>query len=161
MSSNPNLQPPAPAASPQSPWKKIRTWLVAILCVVVVLYIGATRVYSFFDSLHDYASDTVNHFYTAIKGQDYATAFSYLAPGMETLGGAVLTQADFTQQAKSIDQAKGVVKSYKITNIAPGAQDGTKDITVSVTRNGAPYDVDLNVTEVSTDNWGISKYDDL
>lgn len=80
---------------------------------------------------------------------------------METPGGAVLTQADFTQQAKSIDQAKGVVQSYKITSIAPGTRNGTKDIPVSVTRNGAPYDVDLNVTEVSTDNWGISKYDNL
>jgi hypothetical protein len=150
MSSNPNQKP----AAPETFWQKLRNWVVGILIVLFILYIGVTRVLSFVDSVHnavhDYVSDDVNGFYTAIKNQDYDTAYTYMTPLVQ-VGGSILKKADFIQQAKDIDAAKGPVKSYNIVNVAPGVRDGTKSVTVTVTRNGEPYDVKLGKA-------GINKY---
>jgi hypothetical protein len=100
---------------------------------------------------------TVQQYYTAIKSQDYATAYSYLESNLTTTNGQTLTQQLFTQAAMARDTSSGQVTNFTVT---ADPNDSTK-FTVSVTRGtSAPYTVNIQVLMVGSD-WKISSYDGI
>jgi hypothetical protein len=101
--------------------------------------------------------DQANDYYLAISVQDYANAYSYLAPNMTTTDGKALTQQLFTQQAEALDSSEGQVSDYTPT---ADPNDQTK-VTVQVTRaNGKSYTVHLTFTQ-GEDQWVISSFDNI
>jgi NTF2-like N-terminal transpeptidase domain len=156
--------PPVPSYVPQQPPKKRRTglWIfLGILAVLVLaclgvagaLYIGVT---------HNPATDVANKYYTAIQSQDYATAYSYLDASSITFNNQNLTQSLYTQAAQAVDAQKGKVTSYSITSSNINTSNGvnTATFTVSVTRNGSPYDVHLKLQQEGS-NWKIVSIDNI
>ena len=168
--------------APQQPRKKGRRWL-PILITVLVLISCASSAYPYISSvLHDPVPGIVNQYYTAIKNQDYATAYMYLgvhqwtsgvtsnpergvAGGWGFPGGQdFMTQSDFTQAAQYADTTQGKVRTFTIEDtMRPLDSSGiyTATASVSVTRNGAPYYVNLNLEQIEGEDWKIIGFDDL
>ena len=188
MTTNDPGQPEsAPYGSPPSDWqeqprKKGRRWL-KILIAILVLLSGAASVYSFISSvLHDPVPGIVTQYYTAIKNQDYASAYNYLGlhqslsglqsnPGRGIVGGwgfpgglDLLTLSEFTQEAQYADTTQGKVRTFNIENtMRPLNSSGSYTATASVrvTRNGDSYYVNLNLQQIGGGDWKIIGYDSL
>jgi len=111
---------------------------------------------------HNPATDVVNKYYTAIQNQDYATAFSYLDASSITFNNQNLTQSLYAQAAQAVDAQKGKVTSYSITSSNINTSNGanTASFTVSVTRNGSPYDVHLKLQQEGS-AWKIVSIDNV
>ena len=90
------------------------------------------------------SSFTVDHYYTAIARQEYDTAYKYLDASKATLGGQPLTQSLFLQTCQALDAQKGPVSSYSFSTPS-GNPLAPETFTVTVTRNGQPYTVHLEV----------------
>jgi hypothetical protein len=155
-------QGPLPYGQPQP--RKSRRWLWIILGIIVVLLFSCGG--SIFAIVHFFANspatDIANKYYTAIKKQDYTTAFKYMDPNLETSQGDLITQDLFTQAGQGLDTEKGYVSDYTITRYAMNSTNGvnTAEFTVSVTRNGAPYNVHLKLEQEGND-WKIIRYDNI
>ncbi|HZR39865.1 MAG TPA: hypothetical protein VFB12_07105 [Ktedonobacteraceae bacterium] len=159
--------PPVPGAMPTQQPKRSRRWLWIVLGVIVgLLLVCGVGTFAIFNTIaHNPATDVVNKYYTAIKTQDYATAFQYLDPTMKmTVQGTSqqITSDLFTQVGQAYDTEKGKVNNYSITNTQLSTNNGvnTADLTVSVTRNGAAYDVHLGLRQEG-DAWKIISFDNL
>ena len=155
--------PPAPpdSVAPQQQRKKRRRWPWIVLSIVVVLAAGIFALVNFIS--HNPATDLANQYYTAIKKQDYATAYRYLAPNMTTSpDNQPLTQDLFTQAGQGLDTTKGQVTKYTITSTSLNSNNGvnTADFTVNVTRNYGSYDVHLHLQQQGTD-WKILSFDNI
>jgi hypothetical protein len=158
--------PPVPAPAQQP--KKGRRWLWIILGIIGVLVLACVG--GFFvvinTVLHNPATDVVNHYYTAIASQNYGTAYQYLDPSIKLTTsqgtGQQITQALFTQAGQGLDTAKGKVTSYKITSTLLSTNNGGNfaSFTVSVTRNGAPYDIHLMLHQEGS-TWKIISFDNV
>ncbi len=156
--------PPVPGYVPQPPPKKRRTglWIfLGILAVLVLACIGGVAVFVY-NVTHNPATDVANKYYTAIQNQDYATAYSYLDASNITFDNQSLTQSLYTQAAQTVDTQKGQVTSYSITSSNVNSSNGvnTATFTVSVTRNGSPYDVHLKLQQKGSD-WKIVSIDNV
>jgi hypothetical protein len=102
---------------------------------------------------------TVNQYYTAVKNQDYSTAFSYINANSTELNGQTLTQDLFTTAAQLLDTAKGKVTNYSVGNIS--SSNNVTSVTVTVTRaNAPPYDVHLQLQQVNG-SWKITSLDNI
>jgi hypothetical protein len=171
---SPYAQPQSPygqqpgSLSPQMP-RKSRRWLWIVLGIVVVLLLACTggifAVIHFVVSNSSSSTDAANHYYTAIKNQDYTTAFGYLDPNLKLTYQGQTRQATaslFTQVGKAYDSDKGTVSSYTITSTSLNTSNGvnTASFTVSVTRNGNPYDVHLELQQEGND-WKVISFDSL
>jgi hypothetical protein len=175
--SHPQQPPDVPSPSDeQKQPRKIAPpgWLLAPL----FLLMAGTCAYSYIStSLHDPVPGIVNQYYTAVKNQDYATAYGYLGLHVITSydrshparmvrwgfpgGRPFMAQSDFTQAAQDTDTADGKVRTFSIVNTGlplDGSWVLTGTATVSVTRNGVPYYVDLNLEQIG-DAWEIVGYD--
>ena len=156
--------PPVPGYVPQPPPKKRRTglWIfLGILAVLVLACIGGVAVL-YYIGTHNPATDVANKYYTAIQNQDYATAYSYLDASNITFNNQNLTQGLYTQAAQAVDAQKGKVTSYSITSTNVSSSNGvnTATFTISVTRNGSPYDVHLKLQQEGS-NWKIVSIDNI
>ncbi len=159
--------PPSYAGSipPQQP-KKRRRWPWIVLGIVIVLLLACGGgVFAVVQLIaHNPATDVVNHYYTAIENQDYATAFGYLDPNMKLTTsqgpGGQMTQDLFAQVGQEFDTQRGKISKYNITNTALNSSNGvnTGTFTVSLTRSGAPYDVHLQLQQEGND-WKIISFD--
>jgi hypothetical protein len=93
-----------------------------------------------------------DQYYTAIRDQDYARAYSYLGSGLQ----ARLSQEAFSQQAQRQDEALGRVSRYAYANV-PGGDPAT--VILTVTRaNGTSYTVHLEVRQEGG-AWKVSAFD--
>ena len=157
-------QVPYYAPQQQQPPKKRRRWLWIVLGVVGVLLLVCVGggVLLFYLGTHNGATDAANQYYTAIEKQDYNTAFTYLDTSNFILNGRTINQVVFSQAGQIVDQTKGKVTNFSITNTSISSNNGvnTAQITVSVTRNGPPYDVHLNLQQESS-GWKITKIDNI
>jgi hypothetical protein len=148
--------------------KKSRLWLWITLGIVGVLVLCGgcvtASVFGFANLVsNNPATDAVNHYYTAIKNQDYTTAYGYLDSNLKTYqGNQQLTPELFTQAGQGLDTTKGYVSSYNITSTQLNTNNGvnTANFTVSVTRNGTSYDVHLQLQE-ENNGWKIISYDNI
>jgi hypothetical protein len=130
---------------------------------VVVLAIGGGIFVLFNFLTHNGATDAVNKYYTAIKTQDYATAYQYLDSNMRTsVSDLPLTQDLFTRAGQGLDRIEGQVTKYTITSTSLKSTNGvnTGTFTISVTRGGTSYDVHLQLKQEG-DNWKIISYDHI
>jgi len=106
------------------------------------------------------------HYYDAIKSQDYAQAYAHLDQKMTlTLQGQEqqLNGPLFPQVAQAYDQTKGKVSDYRITGIQISSSTDSGNIaetTVKVTRNATSYDVHLRLKQEG-DDWKIVSFDSL
>ncbi len=156
-------QVPYYAPQQQQPPKKRRRWLWIVLGIVGVLLLvcvgGGLLLFNFLT--HNGATDAANQYYTAVEKQDYNTAFTYLDTNL-TLNGQSLTQSLYIQGAMLFDQAKGKLTAYSISNISLNSNNGvnTAMLTVSETRNGAPYDVHVQLKQESG-GWKITSVDNF
>jgi len=102
-------------------------------------------------------SQLAQDYYLAISVQDYANAYSYLAPNMTTSDGQKLTLALYTQEAQALDASEGQVTDYTVT---ADPNDQTK-VTVQVTRSkGKTYTVHLTFVQGDS-QWVISSFDNI
>ena len=156
--------PPVPSYIPQQPPKKRRTGLWIILGILAVLVLACVGVVGtlYYIGTHNPATDVANKYYTAIQNQDYATAYSYLDVSNITYNNQSPTQSLYTQAAQGVDAQKGKVTSYSITNSNISTSNGTNtaSFTISVTRNGSPYDVHIKEQQEGS-NWKIISIDNI
>ncbi len=156
--------PPVPGYVPQQPPQKRRTGLWIFLGILVVLVLacigGALYYVGTYGGTHNPATDVANKYYTAIQNQDYATAYSYLDASSITFNNQNLTQSLYTQAAQAVDAQKGKVTSYSITSSNTSNGANTASFTVSVTRNGSPYDVHLKLQQEGS-AWKIVSVDNV
>jgi hypothetical protein len=97
---------------------------------------------------------TVDQYYTAIRNQDYAQAYTFLDASLKTS----MTQEQFIQMARSRDTAEGVIS--KLDTIAPDfASNPAEYVVVTATRShGTSYTVHLQLRQVGQ-NWKITAFD--
>ena len=101
----------------------------------------------------------VNEYYTAVKNQDYNTAFSYISTNLTASNGQNLTQQLYTTAAQALDTVKGKVTNFSVGSVS--TNNNVANVTVSVTRGGGtPYDVHLQLQQVNG-TWKITSYDNI
>jgi hypothetical protein len=167
------LPPPASAqpgaAMPQPARKPSRTWIpvvVTFFSVIVLLSCGLCGwgFYSIFNSSFQITNGvmtTVNDYYSAIEQQNYAAAYSELAPQGSISG---LTQQAFIQQAQQRDQQFGPVTSYVPGQPGFGFNSSNQPdlsqmtLPVSITRTHLHYSALLTLQKIGN-NWLITDFD--
>jgi hypothetical protein len=160
--------PPVPDyAQPQQQPRQSRRalWIVlGILGALIVLSCAVCGIFfalgiGFFAKTVAAPTSTVDQYYTAIKNQNYDTAYSYLAPNLTASNGQQLTQAIYKTAAQALDTVKGTVSNFTIGNIS--VNNDTASMTVTVKRaNASAYDVHLQLKQVSG-TWKITSYDNI
>jgi hypothetical protein len=103
---------------------------------------------------------TAASYYQAIEKQDYATAYTYLDTSGVTVAGQTFTKDAFVQAAQLYDTAKGKVSSFSQTGMNLDSSGNTATVTMSVTRNGSAYTVNLQMKKVGSD-WKITAADNF
>jgi hypothetical protein len=102
---------------------------------------------------------TVDQYYTAVKNQNYSTAYSYISTNSTVLNGHNLTQELYTTTAQALDTAKGKVTNFSVGNFS--TSNNIANVTVSVTRaNGSSYDVHLQLQQING-SWKITSFDNI
>jgi hypothetical protein len=150
----------------QPPQKKSRKWLwitLAIIGGVLVLGCGGCVIASAvgINILGNVAGPTVtaNAYYQAIKDQDYNKAYTYWDTSKVTsVGGQQVTQGAFVQLGQLDDKLRGAVTSFSQTNESTNGDTATA--TMSVTRNGSTYPVQLQMHKVGSD-WKITSANNI
>ena len=145
---------------PQQPQKKSLRWLwitLGILGGIIVLGcvgcgITAALGVGFFAKTIG-PTVVADEYYTALKNRDYPKAYTYWdSSGNTTVQGKQATEEEFAILAQTVDTVKGPVTSF---SAAPDSNDPSL-VTVTVTRNGTPYDVQLQFQQVNG-SWKIVK----
>jgi hypothetical protein len=91
-------------------------------------------------------------YYSAIKTQDYGSAYSYLGSGLQT----EYSQQTFTQAVQQQNAVLGPVSRFGMTSIPTG---DPAYFTLTVTRtNGTTYDVHLELRQ-EEGAWKITTFD--
>ena len=158
---------PAPGYMPPQQPKRSRRglWIaLAIIAGVIVLGCGVCGIFSiagigFFAKTIAGPAIAVDQYYTAVKNQDYNTAFSYISTNLTASNGQTLTQELYTTAAQALDTVKGKVTNFSVG--PPSINNNVATVTVSVTRGGtAPYNVQLQLQQVNG-AWKITSYDNI
>ena len=106
-------------------------------------------------------SVAANSYYQNIKDQNYDQAYTYLDTS-GTVQSQFVNASSFAQVAKAQDQVKGPVTAFSQTNISTDSTNGvnTASVTMSVTRSGAAYAVQLQLKE-ENGVWKITSFDTI
>ena len=102
---------------------------------------------------------TADNYYSALKGKDYEKAYSYVDADKFTIGGERVTLDQFKQKAQTADSERG-----SISTSSSGNGDYTNDsttMTMTVTRGGKPYVVQLILRNTGNNVWKIVSADSL
>jgi hypothetical protein len=145
--------PPAPKYTPfpgyTQPRRSSYRWLWIMLGIVIVLGILGGVLLALYYNSPLRASDM---YYSAIKTQDYATAYSYLGSHLKS----EYSLQSFTQAAQHQDALAGRVSRFGMTNI-PMSEPAY--VTLTVTRmNGTTYDVHLELRQEGG-AWKVTAFD--
>ncbi len=145
---------PVPGAS-QQPRKSYRwVWITLGILALVCVIGGWLIIWGIGSAIHSYGGATItsDQYYTAIRDQDYARAYSLLGSSVK----AGLSQEAFTQQAQQQDEAYGRVSTYSYGNVPVG---DPANATLTVIRaNGISYIVHLEISQEGG-VWKISSFD--
>jgi hypothetical protein len=137
----------------QSPRKSYRwVWIVLGILALVSILGGTLLALGVGFAVNTVGGPTIasDQYYTAIRDQDYARAYSYLGSHLKT----VYSQEAFTQAAQQHDTAAGRVIRYSYANVPIG-----DPATLTVTRvNGTTYTVHMEVRQ-EAGAWKISAFD--
>jgi hypothetical protein len=92
------------------------------------------------------------NYYQALQAHKYIAAYAYLAPNAtDTTTGQQLTLEVFTQIAQDSENAGGPISDFSVAAYPPL-------IVVTVSRNGGPYHVHLQVKQEDS-TWKITSLD--
>lgn len=163
--------PPVPPISYGPPPKKSSLrWLWITLAIVgglLVLTCGGCAIASvagigFFAKTAVGPTTAANAYYQSIKDQNYGQAYSYLTSNMTTTQGQQLTSTLYAQLAQAEDTVNGRVTTFSQTGINVSSSNGvdTATVTMSVTRNGSPYSVTLQLQD-ENGTWKITSYNTI
>ncbi|HLI05056.1 MAG TPA: hypothetical protein VKV40_00640 [Ktedonobacteraceae bacterium] len=153
--------PPPPQSQPQ---KKSLRWLwitLGIIGGIIVLGcigcgITAALGVGFFAKTIG-PTVVADEYYTALKNQDYVQAYSYWdTSSITSVRGQQVTEETFAALARAVDRLKGPVTSF----VAQPNPSDPSQVTVQVTRDGTPYDVQLQFKQVNG-NWKITRADGI
>jgi uncharacterized protein DUF3828 len=101
----------------------------------------------------------VDQYYTAVKNQNYNTAFSYISTNSTQFNGHNLTQDLYMTTAQALDATRGKVTNFSVGNIS--TNNNTATVTVSVTRaNTSAYNVQLQLQQING-SWKITSFDNI
>ena len=158
---------PGPGYAPQqAPRKSSLRWLwitLAIIGGIVVLGCGGCAIASaagigFFAKTVIGPTTTANAYYQAIKDQDYAKAYTYIDTSKASGQLQQETEQAFSALGQLDDKAQGPVTSFSQQNVS--VNNDTATVTMSVTRNGSPYTVHLQMKQEGND-WKIVGFDNI
>lgn len=156
------MKPPAPESGAPPPYdapfpgdtqprRKSHRWVWISVGIVALLCILGGTLLAFYSNSPLRASDM---YYSAIKTQDYSTAYTYLGSGLQT----EYSQQTFTKAALQQDAVAGKVSSFGMTNIPMG---DPAYVTLTVTRaNGTTYDVHLELRQEGG-AWKVTAFDHI
>jgi hypothetical protein len=153
--------PPIPVgyAAPPAPKKSLKWLWITLSIVGGVLVLGCAG----FGSLLLFANlggsdSTVQNYYKAVEQQNYATAFTYFAPGATFTSPQdgktvqIPTEQVYATVAESVDQEYGAVSNYQTSS---GSDDS--HIIAKLTRGTQQYSVNLTLTQIDG-NWKILNF---
>lgn len=149
--------PPVPdyARSPgysQRPRPSYRWVWMTLGSIALVCIIGVALLVGFAANSIGGPTIASDQYYTALRDQDYARAYSYLGAHLKT----VYNQEAFTQMAQQRDAAEGRVRHYSYGNIPVGSPT---PVTLTVTRTyGSTYAVHLEMQQEGG-AWVITAFD--
>jgi hypothetical protein len=149
-----NAPPPpyyAPLPGYTQPRRSSRRWLwITLGIIALVAILGGTLLAFYYNS----PLRTSDMYYSAIKTQDYATAYSYLGSGLQR----EYSQQTFAQAAQQQDEVLGRVSRFGMGNITVDGFNPAS-ITLTVTRtNGSIYDVHLEL-QWEGGAWKVTAFD--
>jgi hypothetical protein len=135
---------------------KYNRWVwIALGILALVSFVGSALIaFGLAFAIHTVGGPTmaVDQYYSAIKDQDYARAYTFLGSDLK----ATLSQEAFTQAAELRDAAAGKVSRFAFSTASTG--DPTM-VSVTVTRTaGISYTVHLQVRHEG-DTWKIAAFD--
>jgi hypothetical protein len=130
-------------------WVWVVLGIVALLCILggTLLALGVGFVVNNYGQSH-----VTDRYYSAIKTQDYATAYAFLGANVK----AGLSQEAFTHTAQQQDATAGRVNRFGFLNV-PTGDPATVSLTVTRT-TGASYTVHLEVRHEGG-VWNITAFD--
>ena len=151
---------------PQQPRQSRRAlWIVlGIVGGLIVLSCATSGIFfalgiGFFARTVAAPTNVVNEYYSAIKIQDYATAYSYLEPTLTTRNGQPLTKDLYTTRAQERDTLYGTVFTFTVGSIS--LYNGIASVTVTVKRtNALAYNDHLQLEQVNS-TWKIIFFDKI
>lgn len=137
----------------QRPRPSSHRWLwITLGTVVLVCIIGGALLVGFAASSVGGPTIASDQYYTALRDQDYARAYSFLGSELK----AAYSQGTFTQMAQQRDAADGRVTRYSYQNIPVGSPT---PVVLTVARaGGATYTVHLEMQQEGG-AWVISAFD--
>ena len=138
------------------PSRKSRRWVWVVLVIFALSSIPGCTVLALGASfaVKTFGGPTIasDQYYTAIRDQDYARAYSYLGSGLQSR----LSQEAFSQQAQRQDEAIGRVSRYAYANVPAGDPAA---VILTVTRaNRTSYTVHLEMRQEGG-AWKITAFD--
>jgi hypothetical protein len=143
-----------------------KLWIVLGVIAALMVACGISGFVGIKFLFHNGATDVATQYYTAIKSQDYGTAAQFVDPSVTLStkdGQSQQFSGDlFTQLGQDTDTQQGTVTAYSITASSLSSDNGvnTAALTLSVTRNGSPYDVHLKLQQEGN-SWKIVGFDSL
>ena len=159
--------PPVQQFVPPPQKKNSLTWLWITLGIIGgVLVLGCAACGIFFYNVSKQAANlvgpaiAVGEYYQYLKQGNYSRAYTFVDPNASyTMGGQAVTVSDeqsFAQAAQSVDSTDGTISSIQAgTNTTD-----TTHMTMTITRNGSPYDVHLTLQQESG-SWKIIAADGI
>jgi len=157
-------QPPPEYRTPPAPYytgvpvyyqrpRSSYRWLWIVLGIFAMLcLLGGALVWVFVVSPIGGPTIASDQYYTAIRDQDFAKAYSYLGSDLQ----AKLSREDFTRQAQQQDEAFGRVSRYSYSNV-PLGNPAMANITVT-RASGTTYTVHLELRQEGG-TWKITTFD--
>src|SRR5436309_2664363 len=157
--------PPGPGYA-QPPRKSSLRWLwitLAIIGGIIVLGCAGCAIASvagigFFAKTVIGPTTTANAYYQAIKNQDYAKAYTYIDTSRASGQVQQETEQAFSALGQLDDRTQGPVTSFSQQGVS--VNNDTATVTMSVTRNGSPYTVHLQMKQEGND-WKIVGFDNI
>lgn len=153
--------PPAPAAPPTytpPPQKKSLKWLWITISIVAAVFIFSCAIcgsLGLFFSIPG-SNRVAQDYYNAVKKQDYATAYTYLATGAAFVDPQsnqtiqIPSRSAYITVAQALDKDLGVLTDYQVSS-----GSDTNHVNVAVTRvKTQQYTITLSMTQVDG-NWKI------
>jgi hypothetical protein len=155
----PNIPPGYAAPAPQKSRKGL--WItLGIIAGVFVLFCAICGSLALFAS-NSGPNSTVEDYYKAVQSKDYATAYTYFAPGAsfsDPESGKkipVTSSTVYIVVAQTLDKDLGTLTAYETSS-----GSDTNHVNVSVTRGGKPYAIHLTMTRID-DKWKILSADGI
>jgi hypothetical protein len=155
----PNMPPGYAAPAPQKSRKGL--WItLSIIAGVLVLFCAVGGSLGLFASMSG-PDSTVKDYYKAVQGKDYATAYTYLAPGASFTDPQSNKKIPITSStvyivvAQTLDKDLGALTDYETSS-----GSDTNHVNVSVTRGGKQYAIHLTMTKID-DKWKILNADGI